>query len=79
MKKSDIVFTAIMGLGMSLIMTLVITFINTGVDSDYLKKVLKFGKKKFTTTMDDVFEKKKNYSKYFKNGCSWRGGQDIIW
>ena len=29
------------------------------VDSDYLKKVLKFGKKKFTTTMDDVFEKKK--------------------
>jgi FkbM family methyltransferase len=29
------------------------------VDSDYLKKVLKFGKKKFTTTMDDVFKKKK--------------------
>ena len=29
------------------------------VDSAYLKKILKFGKKKFTTTMDDVFEKKK--------------------
>ena len=32
MKKSDVIFTAIMGLGMSIIMTLVITFINTGMD-----------------------------------------------
>ena len=30
-----------MGLGMSLIMTLVITFINTGLDSDYLNRWFK--------------------------------------
>jgi len=41
MKKSDILFTAIMGLGMSLIMTLVITFINTGIDSEYLNRWFK--------------------------------------
>ena len=41
MKKSDILFTAIMGLGMSIIMTLVITFINTGMDSEYLNRWFK--------------------------------------
>ena len=41
MKKSDIIFTAIMGLGMSIIMTLVITFINTGMDNEYLNRWFK--------------------------------------
>ena len=41
MKKSDILFTAIMGLGMSIIMTLVITYINTGMDSEYAQRFFK--------------------------------------
>ena len=41
MKKSDILFTAIMGLGMSIFMTLVITFSNTGMDSEYLNRWFK--------------------------------------
>ena len=39
-KYSEILFIAIMGLGMSLIMTLVITYINTGIDSDYLNQFI---------------------------------------
>ena len=30
-----------MGFGMSLLMTLIITYINTGMDSDYYKRFLK--------------------------------------
>ena len=41
MKKSDILFTAIMGLGMSLVMTLAITYINTGLDNDFLSRWFK--------------------------------------
>ena len=41
MKKSELIFIAIMGLGMSLIMTLVITYINTGMDSEYLNRWFK--------------------------------------
>ena len=40
-KYSEILFIAIMGLGMSLIMTLVITFINTGLDSNFLNRWFK--------------------------------------
>ena len=38
MKKSDILFTAIMGLGMSIIMTLVITYIKPGMDKRDIRK-----------------------------------------
>ena len=41
MKKSELIFIAVMGLGMSLIMTLVITYINTGMDSEYLNRWFK--------------------------------------
>ena len=40
-KYSEILFIAIMGLGMSLIMTLAITYINTGLDSDFLNRWFK--------------------------------------
>ena len=34
-KYSNLIFVLIMGFGMSLFMTLIITYINTGFDSDY--------------------------------------------
>ena len=40
-KYSEVLFIAIMGLGMSLIMTLAITYINTGLDSDFLNRWFK--------------------------------------
>ena len=40
-KYSEVLFIAIMGLGRSLIMTLAITYINTGLDSDYLNRWFK--------------------------------------
>ena len=40
-KHSEILFIAVMGLGMSFIMTLAITYINTGLDSDYLNRLFK--------------------------------------
>ena len=39
-KYSEVLFIAIMGLGMSLIMTLVITYINTGLDGDLSKSLV---------------------------------------
>ena len=40
-KYSEIIFTVIMGLGMSLIMTLAITYINTGMDRGFINRWLK--------------------------------------
>ena len=40
-KYSEILFIAIMGLGMSFIMTLAITYINTGLGSDFLNRWFK--------------------------------------
>jgi len=40
-KYSEILFIAIMGLGMSLIMTLAITYINTGIEGDFLNRWFK--------------------------------------
>jgi hypothetical protein len=40
-KYSEVLFIAIMGLGMSFIMTLAITYINTGLDSDFLNRWFK--------------------------------------
>ena len=40
-KYSEIIFIVIMGLGMSLIMTLAITYINTGMDSGFINRWLK--------------------------------------
>ena len=40
-KFSKILFVFFMGLGMSLLMTLIITFINTGYDELYYKRFLK--------------------------------------
>jgi len=40
-KYSNILFIFFMGLGMSLLMTLIITFINTGYDHLYYKRFLK--------------------------------------
>ena len=40
-KYSNLLFILIMGFGMSLMMTLIITYINTGMDSEYLNRFLK--------------------------------------
>ena len=40
-KYSEVLFIAIMSLGMSFIMTLAITYINTGLDSDFLNRWFK--------------------------------------
>jgi len=40
-KYSSLLFILIMGFGMSLLMTLIITYINTGMDKGYLVRFLK--------------------------------------
>tara|TARA_Y100001936_G_C15571268_1_gene407317 strand:+ start:181 stop:402 length:222 start_codon:yes stop_codon:yes gene_type:complete len=40
-KYFDLIFILIMGFGMSLLMTLIITYINTGMDNEYIKRFLK--------------------------------------
>ena len=40
-KYSNLLFILIMGFGMSLMMTLIITYINTGMDSEYINWFLK--------------------------------------
>ena len=40
-KYFDFIFILIMGFGMSLLMTLIITYINTGYDNFYYKRFLK--------------------------------------
>ena len=40
-KYSNLIFVLIMGFGMSLFMTLIITYINTGMDGDYPRRFLK--------------------------------------
>jgi len=40
-KYSNFIFVLIMGFGMSLFMTLIITYINTGMDADYPQRFLK--------------------------------------
>ena len=40
-KDSNLLFILIMGFGMSLMMTLIITYINTGMDSEYINRFLK--------------------------------------
>ena len=37
-KYFDLIFILIMGFGMSLLMTLIITYINTGMDEDYINR-----------------------------------------
>ncbi len=40
-KYFDLIFILIMGFGMSLLMTLIITYINTGMDKNYINRFLK--------------------------------------
>ena len=40
-KYSNFIFVLIMGFGMSLFMTLIITYINTGMDNGYFRRFLK--------------------------------------
>ena len=40
-KYSNLLFILVMGFGMSLLMTLIITYVNTGIDSGYLYRFLK--------------------------------------
>ena len=40
-KYSNLLFILIMGFGMSLMMTLIITYIHTGMDSEYINRFLK--------------------------------------
>ena len=40
-KYSNLLFILIMGFGMSLMMTLIITYITTGIDSEYINRFLK--------------------------------------
>ena len=37
-KYFDLIFILIMGFGMSLLMTLIITYINTGMDENYISR-----------------------------------------
>ncbi len=40
-KYSNLIYILLMGFGMSLLMTLIITYVNTGFDINYLKRFLK--------------------------------------
>ena len=40
-KYSNLLFILIIGFGMSIMMTLIITYINTGMDSEYINRFLK--------------------------------------
>ena len=40
-KYSKLLFVIIVGIGMSLLMTLIITYINTGYDKEYINRFLK--------------------------------------
>ena len=40
-KYSNFLFILVMGFGMSLLMTLIITYINTGMDNEYVDRFLK--------------------------------------
>ena len=40
-KYYDFLFILIMGFGMSLLMTLIITYINTGMDNEYIDRFFK--------------------------------------
>ena len=40
-KYSNLLFILIMGFGMSLLMTLIITYVNTGIDDGYMNRFLK--------------------------------------
>ena len=40
-KYSNLLFILVMGFGMSLLMTLIITYVNTGFDKGYLSRFLK--------------------------------------
>ena len=40
-KSSNLLFILVMGFGMSLLMTLTITFINTGMDNEYINRFFK--------------------------------------
>ncbi len=40
-KYSNLLFILVMGFGMSLLMTLIITYINTGMDNKYVDRFLK--------------------------------------
>ena len=40
-KYSNLLFILVMGFGMSLLMTLIITYVNTGMDKGYLIRFLK--------------------------------------
>ncbi len=40
-KYSNLLFILVMGFGMSLLMTLIITYINTGIDNEYVDRFLK--------------------------------------
>ena len=40
-KYSNLIFVLIMGFGMSLFTTLIITYINTGMDGDYPRRLFK--------------------------------------
>ena len=40
-KYSNLLFILVMGFGMSLLMTLIITYINTGMDNEYVDRFFK--------------------------------------
>ena len=56
-KYSKILFIFFMGLGMSLLMTLIITYINTGYDEMYIKRQLVFIAQDIT---DDTLDENKS-------------------
>ena len=40
-RYSNLLFTLIMGFGMSLLMTFIITYINTGMDDEFIRRFMK--------------------------------------
>ena len=54
-KYSNLLFILIMGFGMSLLMTLIITYINTGMDNGYIKIKSGLTGESTTTSVPGVF------------------------
>ena len=55
-KYFDFIFILIMGFGMSLLMTLIITYINTGMDNEYINAIDKKDESTMSELLHDDFK-----------------------
>ena len=54
-KYSNVLFILIMGFGMSLLMTLIITYINTGIDEEFITRFAKAWSVSFPVALTAIF------------------------